>query len=811
MKKTLCLILAFFLLLTSACAPAETPLPPEPGEQPAAPEPAETFEEFGEDLSALITRYEPEEEAEGDYAACRLLVSCEGELDTSLLGAEEILRDPDGVYIIQYDSPEKAEAAKLLLEKIEGVDYAEPDILITLDDPEQHTNCYLGANDIGLESFSYVLARSEYDPVTVAVIDSGVSAHERLEGRLVKGFDFVDSDADPSDEHGHGTHVAGIVANSTPGLDISIMPVRVLNKKGKGYASVVGAGIRHAVDHKVDVINLSLGGKHHPYKEDAIAQAERCGVIVVAAAGNQYGRAENRCPAHIPYCITVSAINTYYEIADFSNYGSVIDFCAPGVDISSCVPGGYEDMSGTSMATPHISAAVALLKAAGLVESHSDVEEILMRISNDLGEPGWDEYYGYGLPELWNLYELMWDGSSETFLNDGAYPVTLWGDTVKATEYGEQIYISLMEYEEVPNKVIEDLKPGDVIWLHHDAIEVASFQRYDSYNEELGRSHSEIWFEPSGYGCYYIEETDTWRFMNPAMVSFTYIVTGFDIPVPFETEIVDRFYSMSFGKTIYGESLYRADGTPREDMEALMRVNSMEEYFIALREGGYDEVPAIITVQDGKITDIEILLLDGPSETFLNDGTYPVTLWGDTVKATEYGEQIYISLMEYEEVPNKVIEDLKPGDVIWLHHDAIEVASFQRYDSYNEELGRSHSEIWFEPSGYGCYYIEETDTWRFMNPAMVSFTYIVTGFDIPVPFETEIVDRFYSMSFGKTIYGESLYRADGTPREDMEALMRVNSMEEYFIALREEGYNEVPAIITVQDGKITDIETLFVP
>jgi len=94
---------------------------------------------------------------------------------------------------------------------------------------------------------------------------------------------------------------------------------------------------------------------------------------------------------------------------------------------------------------------------------------------------------------------------------------------------------------------------------------------------------------------------------------------------------------------------------------------------------------------------------------------------------------------------------------------------------------------------------------------MVSLTHTVTGFDIPVPFETEIVDRFYSMSFGKTIYGESLYRADGTPREDMEALMRVNSMEEYFIALREEGYNEVPAIITVQDGKITDIETLFVP
>ena len=200
------------------------------------------------------------------------------------------------------------------------------------------------------------------------VVDSGVAEHAALDGHISSGWDMIEDDREAQDENGHGTHVAGIVLDVACDLDISVMPVRVLNGEGKGSSLTVSLGIRYAADNGADVINLSLGGLHSNYKDDSVAYALGKGVTVVVAAGNDSTDTAAFCPAHIDGCITVSAVNESLDLADFSNWGSEVDFCAPGVGVCSTVPGGYAYLNGTSMAAPHISGLAALLLVdAGVV------------------------------------------------------------------------------------------------------------------------------------------------------------------------------------------------------------------------------------------------------------------------------------------------------------------------------------------------------------------------------------------------------------------------------------------------------------
>ncbi|MGH9048130.1 MAG: S8 family peptidase [Acidimicrobiia bacterium] len=219
--------------------------------------------------------------------------------------------------------------------------------------------------------------------ITVAVVDTGVDgSHVDLAGNLLPGADFVSpSGGTCVDEYGHGTHVAGIVGqvdNATGGIGgapgVDILPVRVMDGNGFGSSEDVAAGIDWAVDHEADVINLSLGslgpGTVIP---TAVDNAVDQGVTVIAAAGNcgvnpspqQCGGVLNAktYPAALPEVIAVGALNTGLTTrASFSNDNDYIDIAAPGTNIDSTVPGSeYDDKSGTSMATPFVSAVAALL------------------------------------------------------------------------------------------------------------------------------------------------------------------------------------------------------------------------------------------------------------------------------------------------------------------------------------------------------------------------------------------------------------------------------------------------------------------
>ena len=245
-------------------------------------------------------------------------------------------------------------------------------------------------------------SRNKTSAVKVAVVDTGVdSTHKFLKGRVKSGYDFIDNDIKPSDGNGHGTHVSGTIVDCTPGLNVQIIPVRVLGNDGSGTTLTVGEGVRFAADHGADVINLSLGGGHSNYLDECIQYAIKHNVTVVVAAGNEHANTRYACPAHIAKCITVSAVDQSKERAYFSNYGEAVDIAAPGVGIKSCIPGNkYATWNGTSMATPHVAAAAAMILLDNPGLSPNQVESKLRSAATDIGASGWDEYYGAGYLNL---------------------------------------------------------------------------------------------------------------------------------------------------------------------------------------------------------------------------------------------------------------------------------------------------------------------------------------------------------------------------------------------------------------------------
>jgi serine protease len=284
--------------------------------------------------------------------------------------------------------------------------------------------------------FDHVNAEAAWDirqggssVIVVAVLDSGVAYENNtpyalapdLAGTVfVPGYDFVNSDDHPNDDHWHGTHVTGTIAQTTnnglgvAGLafGVSIMPVKVLGADGKGVVADVVDGIYYAVDHGANVINMSLGGDGRNQAEaDALAYAYEHGVVVVCSAGNKYVEGNPiQYPAAYESAIAVGATGYDKTRASYSNTGTYIDIVAPGGDGSYSVlqqtfSGAYNNFGfyyaqGTSMAAPHVSAAAALLLSLNAALTPDEIRFILESTAFDLGPDGWDEEYGHGLLDV---------------------------------------------------------------------------------------------------------------------------------------------------------------------------------------------------------------------------------------------------------------------------------------------------------------------------------------------------------------------------------------------------------------------------
>jgi subtilisin family serine protease len=257
--------------------------------------------------------------------------------------------------------------------------------------------------------------------ITVAVIDTGVdSEHPDLEGVISEEQNFTSGPAE--DTEGHGTHVIGIIAalrDNAIGIAGACQSRKIMSLKALGPYDGPGyyRAIKHATDNGAKVINLSLGGEYDATEELLIGRAIEEGVVVVAAMGNEF-RAGNPTsyPAAIDGVIAVGATTKSDARAKFSNTGRHITIVAPGVDILSTIPTypctlssatEYDSWDGTSMATPFVAAAAALILANSPEATVDDVRRALVRGADRIGSRRFSENFGYGRLNIWRSLKKL--------------------------------------------------------------------------------------------------------------------------------------------------------------------------------------------------------------------------------------------------------------------------------------------------------------------------------------------------------------------------------------------------------------------
>ncbi|RLG26751.1 subtilisin [Methanosarcinales archaeon] len=269
-----------------------------------------------------------------------------------------------------------------------------------------------GGHDVGL-------GRNAGDGIKIAILDTGIDyTHPDLANNVKGGVSFVDYTTDYMDDNGHGTYCAGIAAAEDNDIGvIGVAPkahlyaVKVLDSNGIGYVSALTKAVEWSRDNDMDVISMSLCTISDSISLHlACNQAQELGTVVVAASGNDNSWV--KYPAKYGSVIAVGATDNNNEKAGFSNFGPELELAAPGVGIySTSLGGGSTTKSGTSAACPHVSGAAALVFASDIDTAYdmdgdgiwdaTEIRKKLQDTARDLGDPGRDDYYGYGLVDAY--------------------------------------------------------------------------------------------------------------------------------------------------------------------------------------------------------------------------------------------------------------------------------------------------------------------------------------------------------------------------------------------------------------------------
>ena len=404
---------------------------------------------FGSSLAMAVPLKENDPQESQEYVADEIVVKFKEHVSSSQIGefnrrfATKFTRTRRFADFTTLRVPSGLDA-KVFAERIQAdsqVEYAEPNYLaytqMTPDDPYYSYQWNFDNSEYGGVNAESAWDISTGSGVTIAIIDTGIAYENyrqwwtRFEQApdfagtcFVDGYDFVNNDTHPNDDEGHGTHVAGTAAQKTnnnlgvAGLAHSscLMPVKVLNRRGSGTYADIAEGIRFAADNSAMVINLSLGGSSDAQVlEDAVAYAYNAGVTIVAAAGNGNSSSALYPAAYDDYVIAVGATRYDETLAYYSNYGPSVDLVAPGGDLNIDQNGdgnndgilqqtfgrnprdwGYWFYQGTSMASPHVAAAAAMVISNG-VSGPEGVRSALQTTAEDLGSSGRDDTYGWGL------------------------------------------------------------------------------------------------------------------------------------------------------------------------------------------------------------------------------------------------------------------------------------------------------------------------------------------------------------------------------------------------------------------------------
>ncbi|MBD3675454.1 MAG: S8 family peptidase [Planctomycetaceae bacterium] len=330
----------------------------------------------------------------------------------------------------------------------------EPDGKVQAIDTDAELAAVWGVTRIG-SGYSHQTQEITGFGVKVAVLDSGIDIdHPDLAANYKGGIDFVNGDGIPDDDNGHGTHCAGTigaiagnggVVGVAPGVEL--YAVKVLDANGSGSFSDIIAGLQWCVDNQIHITSNSYGSDRDPgtIVETAFFNANAAGILNIAAAGNS-GRFNGKgntvgYPAAYSSVVAVAATDSSDQRAYFSSTGPAVELAAPGVQIySTYLGGGYALASGTSMACPHAAGTAALLIQAAVVKQlpvdNTMVRQALIESADDLGDPGLDPKFGYGLVNTVVGIDLIQTGVLPPGGGGGGTPPASSGDmTVASIDY----------------------------------------------------------------------------------------------------------------------------------------------------------------------------------------------------------------------------------------------------------------------------------------------------------------------------------------------------------------------------------------
>ncbi|MBP0967255.1 MAG: S8 family serine peptidase, partial [Oscillospiraceae bacterium] len=395
--------------------------------------PAEAAERIG----CVFTETAHGTEIRSPFQTCTLIVRADGAPDPH--GGTEKTDSINGLRVFSYPTPADTYAAYHAFTADSSITFAEPELIYHINtegdphtDPKELEDGEWGYDAVGCDAFKTRLdtEQNEADPICVAVLDTGIYAeHEWFRGRIAEGACSFVEGTGTDDDNCHGTHCAGIIARSTRD-NVSILPLKVLDETGYGSSLQIYFAMLYAAEQGADIVSMSLGCDGLSLLlQDAARRLHEKGIPCIAAAGNDERDVKYENPANIGDVIAVSAVsdshmtNEYkfseflvsilpevpqnrYQLAAFSNFGDNIDFAAPGVRITSAYlyePDALAADSGTSMAAPFVTACYANLMDYDKSLTQERIYELLKLNAIDLGEPGFDSAFGWGMVTLSDL------------------------------------------------------------------------------------------------------------------------------------------------------------------------------------------------------------------------------------------------------------------------------------------------------------------------------------------------------------------------------------------------------------------------